>query len=324
MKVVVTGATGFLGGHLCAKLRRSGYEVMGIGRNKARGEALTKSGVRFHACDLSRPFSLPDIDEADAVIHAAALSSAWGKKRDFVRANVTATERVLDWASALQVKRFIHISSPSVAFRFEDQLDLPEASPLPTPVNAYAATKARAEALVRERSGLNPLILRPRGIYGAGDVALLPRLIRAARKGTLPLLREGAAVTDLTHVDDVCRAIRCALSAPAQCAGRIYNISGGEPLKVTNIIEKAAQAAGVEARFKPVSVNMALMAARTLETLARITPGRPEPPITAYGVGVLAYSQTLDLSAARKGLGYEPQVSFEEGMRLTFEAPARA
>jgi nucleoside-diphosphate-sugar epimerase len=319
MKIVVTGATGFLGTHLCHHLHRLGHEILALGRDRQKGAALAATGISFEAVDLGRISEVSRWQAADAMVHAAALSSAWGARRDFELANVIGTRNALDMACRLAVKRFVFISSPSVGFRFRDQLDLVETAPLPLPVNAYAATKAMAEDLVRA-SGLNTIILRPRGLYGKGDAALLPRLIRAAVTRPLPLLRKGAAVTDLTHIDDVVAAIVLSIEAPPLFGGRTYNISGGEALTIRKIIEETAQAAGVTVRFQPVPVLLALAAARGGEYAARWRAGQPEPVITAYGVGVLAFSQTLDLTAARKDLGYCPQVDFAEGLRRTFAA----
>jgi len=317
VKIVVTGATGFLGGHLCRYLHRLGHQVLGLGRDPEKGAALMAEGIAFEALDLADASRIETWGQADALVHAAALSSAWGASQAFERANVTGTRNAIAIAHQMKVRRLVFISSPSVGFRFRDQLNMSEAQPLPPPVNAYAASKATGEDMVR-RSGLDAIILRPRGIYGKGDTALLPRLIRAAETRRLLLLRQGQAVTDITHVDDVVSAIVQAIEAPARFSGRTYNVSGGEPVKVRDIIVRAAEAAGVAARFRPVPVLLALGAARLAESLARLSPAQPEPVITAYGVGVLAFSQTLDLSAARNDLGYRPRIGFAEGLQRTF------
>jgi nucleoside-diphosphate-sugar epimerase len=317
MKIVVSGATGFLGGHLCRHLHGLGHQVLGLGRDVLKGEVLRADGIAFEALDLASTTPLQTWNQADTFVHAAALSSTWGLRTAFEQANVTGTQHAITIARQLKVRRFVAISSPSVAFRFCDQLNLSEDAPLPPPVNDYAATKAIAEDMART-SDLNTLILRPRGIYGQGDTALLPRLIRAAQTQRLPLLRNGAAVTDLTHVDDVVAAIVSAIEAPQSYDGRTFNISGGEAIAVHHIISRASEAAGVTARFRPVPVWLALAAARAAEYIARHRIGQPEPPITAYGVGILAFSQTLDLTAARRDLGYNPQIDFSEGLRRTF------
>ena len=315
MKIVVSGATGFLGGHLCRRLVELGHDVVGLGRDAVKGALL---GVPFEAVDLGATGRLAGVDQADAFVHCAALSSNWGRRADFERANVTGTHNALAMAQKLGVRRFVHISSPSVTFRFCDQLNLREDSALPRPVNAYAATKQHAEAIVRERTGVPAIILRPRGLYGPGDTALLPRLLRAARSGPLPLIHHGDTVIDLTYIDDAVNAMVLALGAATMCDGRTYHISGGEALRIRDVAVLSAQAAGIAVRFTGIPASLAMAAARLAELAANLTPGRPEPLFTAYSVGLMAYSQTLDIDAARRDLGYVPQVSFAEGLRRTF------
>ena len=312
-RVVVSGATGFLGAHLCTQLKAQGCDVLALGRDLAKGAAL---GVPFEAIDLGELSALRSWQSADAFVHAAALSSAWAPREAFERANVAGTRNALTIARNLGVQRFVFISSPSIYFRFCDQVGVREGASLPVPVNDYAATKVIAEDLVRG-SGLNTIILRPRGIYGPGDTALLPRLIRAAAK-PVPLLRKGKAVTDLTYVDDVIDAVFCALTAADNLGGHTYNISGGEALMIRDVITQSAAAAGITARFQGLPVAIAMAAARMAEMIARRRRDKPEPMITAYGMGVLAYSQTLDISAARAELGFTPRVDFSEGLRRTF------
>lgn len=319
MHVLVTGATGFLGGRTVGALLSRGSRVTALGRDPVKLAGLQAQGAITMAHDLS--FGPPDLTqfaEVDALVHCAALSSPWGRMRDFEAANVTGTQSAITAARTLGVRRFVHVSSPSVYFRFAHQFGVRESDPLPRPVNAYAATKVASERLVLSAPDLNPVILRPRGLYGRGDTALLPRLVEAARHGPLPRLNGGKTVTDLTHVSDVAAAILAALDARNDCTGRVFNISGGEALNVYDVAEAAARSAGVTVRWRQLPTALALTYARSAEAVARLRPGQPEPPVTAYGVGLFAYSQTLDISAAREVLGWQPRMEFETGLRETF------
>ena len=321
MRILVTGATGFLGGHLVRRLLNRGDTVIAVGRNADRLETLAQAGADTIAHDISVA-PLPPTGRVDACVHAAALSSPWGPEQAFQLANVDGTRHVLASARASGSRRFVHISTPSVYFRFTDQLDVREDLPLGEPVNSYARTKRQAERLVLAETTLDPILLRPRGLYGAGDTALLPRLLKAAASRALPLLRDGAAVTDLTHVDDVVSAVEAALDLPpmpnAGPERRVFNISGGQPLAIREIVEAAAVRTGLSIRWRPLPVSLALGAARVSETICRLLPNRPEPPVTAYGIGIFAFSQTLDLSAARDTLGWSPRIDFQTGLERTF------
>ena len=320
MRVLVTGATGFLGGALVRRLVHDRVAVVATGRNVAALEALPLTERDRFAWDLASPAdgALQEVlGGVTTIVHCAALSSAWGPAADFRRANVHGTRHCLDLAKRLGVEHFVHLSTPAVYFRFQDQIGVTEDQALPEPVNAYARTKALAEACVRQ--GAVPwTIIRPRGIYGAGDTALLPRLLRAARAGPLPRLRGGIARTDLTHVEDVVDAIVATLAAGRDAAGMVFNVSGGEALPIETIVERACAANGVDARWRDLPIGPTLAAVRTNEWIARLCGRRTEPRITAYGLGVFAYSQTLDISKARAVLGWTPRITFAEGLTRTF------
>ena len=322
VRILVTGATGFLGGALVRKLSRDGVCVVATGRNRQKLDELPLPGRHRFAADLNAldPADFPSrLDGVTTIIHCAALSSPWGSYADFHAANITATERMIALAKGLKVEHFIHVSTPAVYFRFEDQLNVIEDMPLPAPVNAYAHSKGIAENKVAE-SGLPYTIVRPRGIYGAGDNALLPRLLRAARIGPLPRFRQGRAVTDITHVDDVVDALCAIVKRRDEAAGRVFNISGGEALSIRTIVERVGAASSTEIRWRDLPIMPVLAAVRFNEFLARLHPRRPEPRVTAYGLGIFAFSQTLDLSNARRRLAWRPKINFEEGLGRTFRS----
>lgn len=320
--IAITGATGFLGGALCRRLLAGGQPVIALGRDEAKLDALATLGAATLRNDLAR--NVPPLPEqpVSAVVHCAALSSAWGPAAAFREANVNGTAHALAFARDAGARRFVHISTPSLYFRFRDQPMVREDTVLPPPVNAYAATKGEAERLALSAEDLDVIVLRPRGLYGAGDMALLPRLLRAARAGPLPLVRDGRAETDLTYIDDAVEAVCAALTAPGGLAQRVFNISGGEPLPVRRIAEAAGARAGLTVRWRTMPSGLVIGAARALELAARLHPRQPEPRVTAYGAGLFAFTQTLDLTAARTYLGWTPRIAFEDGLARTFGVAA--
>lgn len=326
-RLLVTGATGFLGGRLVGYLLDQGAQVLAQGRQQARLDQLAQAGAVPVQLDLAvpeAPARLAQIGPVDAVIHAAARSAAAGPWHLFQRDNITATAHLLQAADAMGAGRVVHISSPSVAFAPRDQLGLKESDPLPRPYTPYAASKRRAEEMVLSHPALRPVILRPRGLYGQGDAHLLPRLLTAARRGPLPLFRGGAGRIDLTHIDDVIRAVIAALLAPDSCNGRVFNISSGEVVAVRDIIERAAAHAGVGVHWRAVPLAPSLWTAAALEKAWLLLRRTDEPPVTRYGLALLAYAQSLDLAQARDHLGWVPQVDFAEGLRRTFAQLGRA
>ena len=319
MRVLVTGATGFLGGTFLRHLRAHGYETVALGRNEGRCRLLDAAGFSAVRADLSQPVLhlAAGIGTVDAVVHCAALSAPFGRYAAFHAANVEGTRNALDLAETLDVRRFVNISSPTVYFELKDKTGVRETAPLPKPINAYARTKAEAERLVLARRGIGPVNLRPRGIYGAGEETLLPRLVKAARRGPLPLLRGGAAAIDLTHVDDVVAAIAAALSPDPALSGETFNISGGETRPVREIVERVCAALDVPLRWKRMPFLPALAAARIAELASFVRREPREPLVTPYTLGLFAFRQSLDISKARGLLGWQPQVPFDIGLAAT-------
>jgi nucleoside-diphosphate-sugar epimerase len=321
MKILITGGTGFLGRHLVWRCAAAGAEVIFTGRNsRAAAEVLQHSTANScwqplehgapHAVELLKQM----VEHADVVVHCAALSKPWGRTEDFVRANVTSTEEVLTACHEAQVKRLVHISTPSLYFNYHDGLNIREDIPLPSPVNEYARTKAQAEACVRANPVLETVILRPRALFGAWDQTLMPRLLRVMQNGALPLIRGGRIQLDLTYIDNAIEAIWLAMTQPLPRPLVTYNISNGEPQELLTLLQIMAREFDLPLRTHTVPWRVIHLLAWGSEAAARLTNGK-EPLLTRYSAGVLAFSQTLDIQAIRTELGYQPKVSIEEGIR---------
>jgi nucleoside-diphosphate-sugar epimerase len=321
-RILVTGAGGFLGACVVRQLAARGDELIALGRSAALRETFGDARITVWTCDLLDLTALAALDPngpVDGIVHCAGLSSNWGPRAAFARNNIEATANLLAQARAWNARHFVYVSSSSVYFRFRDQLAVREDSALPRPVNAYAWSKAEAETLVRAASDVPATIVRPRGIYGRGDTALLPRLLRAAARGPVPRFGGGRAVIDLTYVEDVAAAIGCILDRRNAAIGATYNVSGGEALAIHDIMSRSAALAGVALRWRDTSWPLALTAIRAIEAFHKLFRPGVEPLVTAYSAGLLAFSQTLDLSAIRRDIGWRPQISFDEGLRRTFE-----
>lgn len=329
-RIVVTGATGFLGGALVRRLHatRPQARVLALGRDTLRGAALRQQGLEFVALDLTdRVGVVAALAGADVVVHAAALSSPWGAYADFHAANVVASENVAAACVQAGVGRLVHISTPGIyhdgaphhAIR-EDHLLPPRA------VNHYASTKLEAERRIlgiAESAGVPVMVLRPRAIFGPGDTAILPRIADALRRGRLRRIGAGDCLVDLTYVDNVVDAALLAADARGQLTGSVYNISNGEPVRIWDVIDRLADALAIPRPGRRITRARALLVARVLEVAYRVFAPRREPPLLRYGVDLLSVDMTLDISRARRELGYEPRVSMEDGLARTFASLVR-
>jgi len=321
MKILITGGTGFLGRHLVWRYADAGAEVIFTGRNsKAAGDVLrhAKRPVRWQPLEHGETGASKLLRQAavnaDAVIHCAALSTPWGNKADFHRANVTSTVEVLAACKISQVKRLVHISTPSLYFDFTDRLKIREDEDLPPPVNEYARTKAEAESLVRATPAIETVILRPRALFGPWDQTLMPRLLRVMQRGPLPIMRGGRIQLDLTYIDNAVEAVWLATNQQLPRPLVTYNVSNGEPHELLTLLEMMSREFALPLRTRLMPWPIIELLARGMENAARLSDGK-EPLLTRYSAGVLAFSQTLDISALRIELGYQPKVSISEGIR---------
>ena len=314
VRILVTGATGFVGGAAARALAEAGHQVTGTGRDVKRGAALERAGVRFKAADLRRGSGdvLGDLDlrDLDAVLHCAARSTLWGRWADFYADNVEVSAHLARECARRGV-RLVHVSTPSVYNATGRTQRVPESTPVgPRFDSLYARSKYLAELAARSQLP-DAAILRPRGIYGVGDTALMPRLVRALRSGRLPRLTRHEVYTELTHVQNVVHAARLALEKPA--AG-VFNITDGVSVPIWATLERLADVLKVPHPTRFVPAALVEGAAALLEGLYRLRPDAPEPPLTASGVRLLTRPMTLDLTRAREVLGYAPVIDPQAGL----------
>ena len=191
MKILVTGATGFLGKYVIEELLDHDYSIVAFGRNEMIGKALENERVQFVKVDLS---SIEEVRQAfqsvDAVVHAGALSTAWGPWKAFYQANVVGTKNVLELCREYAVKRLVYVSSPIIYAAGKDQFNIKESdAPKENHLNNYIRSKLASEKLFSDYPDVPSIILRPRGLFGLGDTSILPRVLRLSRKIGIPLIR---------------------------------------------------------------------------------------------------------------------------------------
>lgn len=320
MKVLVTGGGGFLGGAIVQMLRARGDEV----RSFSRGAhpQLAALGVEQLRGDLGdREAVARAADGCELVFHVAAKAGVWGDYRDFLRANVAGTENVIAACRRSRIARLVFTSSPSVVFDGRDVEGGDESLPYPSRYEAhYPATKALAEqlALAANSAGLAVTALRPHLIWGPGDNHLVPRIVARGRAGRLRRIGSRPNLVDTVYIDNAARAHLLAadrLHPGSAVAGRPYFISNGEPLPLWEMINRILAAAGVPPVTRSLSPGAAVMLGRLCEGLWGAFRLGGEPPMTRFVAHELASAHWFDIGAARRDLGYRPEVSIDEGLR---------
>ena len=185
MKILLTGATGFLGFRTLEKL----IEIHSITKIIATGRVLKKThrinhpNVTYILGDLTdKKFVEKVVAQVDYIIHTAALSSPWAKYEEFRDANLISMINIIEAAKLNRINKFIFISTPSLYFNSSHRFNIKESDPLPRKfINAYAETKRQAE-IELEKSSIPYIIFRPRALTGRGDTVIMPRLIKTNNK----------------------------------------------------------------------------------------------------------------------------------------------
>lgn len=310
MHAFVTGATGLVGQHLVEALHQVGDEVRALVRPSSLVPPAWGPAVQTCLGDLLQPAGLErHLEGVDVVYHCAARLAVGGPRAAYWRLNVDATRALLQAVAASGVQRFVFVSSIA-AYGVSGHL-VTEEQPL-LARDSYGGSKVAAEQLlVREvpRRRLETVVLRPCLVYGPGDRFFVPRVARLARRlGWLPvpLAAGGAGLLDLVHATDVAAALVLAGRSPA-AAGRAYNVTGGDPRPLRQVLEILFRAAGRRLRVVPVPRLAVGLLLRGVGLLSR--GGRPR------GLGVVAGNHhCFDISRAQTELGYRPQARLEEAL----------
>ena len=314
-RILVTGATGFLGSRTVEHFAKmEGVSVVATGRTMKPHNEVSASNVTYRLGDLADAETVDQLVEGvDAIVHAAALSSPWGRKEAFWKANVVPTQLLLEAAARHGVKRFVFVSTPSMYFEMKAKRGIKESDPLPRPINQYAASKREAERLVTS-SNIPHVVLRPRALIGRGDTVILPRVLRAHAEGRLRQMGSGKNKVDMTPVANVVDAIVLALHAEGKALNQVYNISNGDPVALWPMLNGVLEKLSLAPITKSVPLPVVLAVARSMEWHARWFNGHLEPALTMYGVGTLAMDFSMDITKARERLGYVPRQSVEEAL----------
>lgn len=329
MNALVTGGGGFLGKAIVRRLLARGDRV----RILARGNyaELTPLGVDVRRGDVADEAAVVDaIRGCDVVFHVAARPGVWGPPEAFHRTNVIGTMTILRACRKLDVRRLVYTSSPSVIFDGADQQGVDESVPYPSRYEAiYPLTKAIAERAVLAANGpeLATTALRPHLIWGPGDNHLVPRLLARARAGRLWMVGGKPHYVDTTYIDDAAEAHLLAadrLAPGSPIAGRPFFISQGQPVLLWEFIDQILESAGLPPVRRRMPAAAAYALGWWLEFVYAALAISAEPPMTRFLARQLSTAHWFNIDAARRDLGYAPQVSLEEGVRRLAESHSRS
>ncbi|MBX7194739.1 MAG: NAD-dependent epimerase/dehydratase family protein [Sandaracinaceae bacterium] len=329
VRLLVTGASGFVGGALVEALVARGHRVRTLQRTKgARLERLEREGHVENVLGSldEREAVARAMDGIDSVFHVAAKAGVWGPYDDYFRANVLGTRHVIALAKEHGARRLVYTSSPSIVHAGGDQEGIDESTPIPSHHSThYPATKAIAErealaahgAITARGHALSTVSLRPHLVWGPGDTNLAPRMIERAKSGRLVLVGGGHKRIDATFIESAVHAHLLAwerLTPDAACGGKAYFIAQGEPTPSRELILGIVRAHGLEVRPRSIPLPVAMAMGSLVELAWRAARRTDEPPLTRFLAEQLGTAHWYSLAAAERDLGYRAPVTTAEGL----------
>lgn len=310
-----------MGSHVAQRAVSSGWRVRALARGSSDVAHLKSLGVELCEAELTEPVTLaPALADVTHVVHCAAKVGDWGPVDEYRKVNVRALEHLLtacELAGPLQ--RFVHISSLGV-YEGRDHYGTDESEiPQVQGMDGYTLTKVEAEKLVlrhHQDHQLPVVVLRPGFIYGPRDRTVLPRLLERLKKRQVKFFGSGEQLLNNTFVGNLVDAIFLALEQP-RAVGQVYNVRDGALVSRKTFIGTTAELAGYQVPRGKVPLGLARLLVRLSESLYR-TLGKKEAPLLSQArYKFLGLHLDFSIDKARRELGYEPRVPFEEGIRET-------
>lgn len=322
MRVLVTGASGFLGGHMIEGLLGRGHDVVGLARKTSDVSRLEGLGIELRVGDVTSPASLDEATRGiDAVVHLAAYYTFIGKKDLYTKINVEGTRNLLESMVRNGVQRFIHCSSTEAIGPIYGK-PANEDSP-PNPTYDYGRSKVASEKVVRDFSsrGIDYTIIRPSGIYGprnVNDVSFWTITSFAKNDvGTRFIIGSGNNLVQFCHVDDVVRGFALALEKPGKSAGKTYIVSDSRAYSYKEVYSILSKVTGRKMPTMRVPAALAKAFMLPVVALNKIL-GRENFLYNLSTVDSVTNDRSYSIDRIRSDLGYEPMHDLASGLEETY------
>lgn len=320
-RYLITGATGFVGGHIAEACAKRGLAVSTIARPSSDTRLLDALGAVVHRGDLTDAELVRQaLEGVDVVIHCAAKVGDRGPVEEYRAVNVEALRGLLEACKGRPLERFVHMSSLGV-YEARHHQGTDESEPLPAAhIDGYTQTKVEAEQVAQQylRDQRLPIvILRPGFVYGPRDQAVLPRLIQRMRTGKIHYLGGDQRALNTIHVANLVDAVFLAIEKP-QAIGQVYNLTDGEYVSKRRFIEAVADGMGLPKSKQVLPRWLAAIVVWLLkrQMLRAIRQGT-KPLISPAQFKFLLLNLDFSIAKAKRELGYQPRVRFEDGIRET-------
>jgi nucleoside-diphosphate-sugar epimerase len=314
MRVLVTGAGGFLGRAVVRRLNEAGHAVVALVHDSA---ANVGADIETRTADIVNLDAMAQaVAGCDAVVHCAAHVTPFGRIDDYYDVNVRGTDNLIAACEIAGVRRFVFTSCAGVVLDRGDLNGVNETQRMPARApTPYLSTKATAErhVLAANAADFATVALRPHLLWGPGERTLLPRLAALAKAGKLRLFGEAGKKIDSCYVDNAADAHLAALERlepGAAIAGKAYFITQGEPASIEGFVNGLLRAAGYPAETRRLSTPVARMLASTAPLRRAVGA---DPLVTGDLLALFGQATWFNIAAARRDLDYQPRVAMAEG-----------
>ena len=320
MKVLITGATGLLGGHLIKELQQRNEEIRALVLPVENADKLLKQGIEVVRGDITDPCSLEQaVKDVELIFHLAGMMGVWRPLADYRLVNVKGSENLYKAAQRAGVRRYIHTSSHTV-YGLGYGRFLTEKDPLRPDPDPYSISKAEGDRLLRRlllTGNVETVILRPGTFFGPGDRLHFERMAQKVKNGKGVIIGRGDNALPFCYVTDVVQGFLLA-AYHEKAPGNVYNITNDRPLTQQEMFDAIAD--GVSGTrptrhlpFVPLYYG-SIVAEKVVAPLTR-----REPFVTTHGVLMFGGDNRHSIEKARRDLGYEPEVDLRTGVRLASE-----
>ena len=322
-RLLVTGAAGFIGGHLLRRLHDLDLDVVGTVLHPEEADILRHRGYRARVLDLASDEPWDDLlHGVDVVFNIAARFQEVGDEDEtYERVNHHGAVKLARTAERAGVSRFVHCSTVGV---HGDVTEIPATEETPfNPMDRYHRTKLKGELGVREFAeslppdGMVVTVNRPAMVYGPGDGRML-KLFKAILSKRFLMIGSGEVMAHLGYIEDQIESfLLCAVAPRERVHGEAFNIASAEPLTLNELAGLVAEEGGVSLPGWHVPVAPVWLAAWACELVCK--PLGIEPPLFRRRVGFFTHDRAFDYSKARDQLGYESKWGHGDGIRATID-----
>ncbi len=320
IKILVTGANGFIGSNLCKHLSSLNFFVRGMALTGTSVENISGVVNEIVFADITKPASLKNsLSGITHVFHLAALASDWGSIHLHLKVNTGGTKNLLEASAQAGAKRFLYVSSLAIhKLNGHDGSD--ENLIADSMINAYAISKRESEILVNgffRKKIIETVIVRPGFFpFGPGDTTSFIHLAVAISKGKFALINSGKAKISTAFIENLVEGITLAGFHP-KASGETFIICDDDPVSWKQIAVDIAEKLKAGNKFLSVPFKFAFIVAAIFELLWKVQNKKSPPPLTKYRVSVPRKNLIFSNKKAKIVLGYSPLVNWENGLAKT-------